>query len=539
MARTRQKTRNTRTVGYVAPPVCLCLAVLASATQWGAVPPVSADGVRYMAAAHSLWRGVGYRYLDGKPETVMPPGYPLLVGATQRACGAGLPTRRASPEDTELAAHAVSLVASSLSVLLLYGLLSRLTGPHTALWATAAFSLLPVRAELSVQVLSESTYLLFVLAGACLWLSSLDADGRLWRALAAGATMGAAYLARPEGLLAGGVLALGMVWLGRGSGRRALWRALAYTAAMLLCVVPYVLWLHARTGQWALSGKTMQTRVVAISSARDEGIRPVLSPTLSSDCRTVEGVEQYRKTATRAEMLRMYRRNSLVLLARLFTTFGLLILLLPTGIRAMRGLMGDRWRPAGWLAMAFLSPIPALVLFRLEARYLVVFAPVVCAVAAAAVDSGRAAKALHLAAFAVLTVALCIPLHRPEKLASAIARPDRQIGAFIRRHGGEDARVIASSPQYAFYADARPLPLPDEPVERIARYARYNGARWLVVPTYDTDYHSHLIGSLTGSRLPRGVKLAHTVPMRSDLEVRLYYISPLAEQGVRGKATAP
>lgn len=548
MARTSHKTRTPGIMGYLAPPVCLCLAALASATQWGAVPPVSADGVLYMAAGRSLRQGSGYRSLDGKPETVMPPGYPVLIGATERALlaaygrsarGAGIPARPPSPETTELAARAVSLVTSSLSVLLLYGLLSRLAAPRTALWATAAFCLLPVRAELSVQVLSESTYLLLVMVGAILWVAGVGGRRSLWQAATAGLAMGAAYLVRPEGLLAGVILAVGLAWQVRHSGRSGLWRAAAFTGAMLFCVAPYVLWLHARTGEWAVSGKALQTRVIATSSARDEGIRPVLAPTLSPDCRTVEGLEHYSKSATRAQMLRMYRRNGLVLLGRLFTTFGLLVLLLPTGARALHEALGDRRGAAGWLALALLSPIPALVLFRMEARYLVVFAPVVCTVAAAAVDSGRTAKALHLAALAVLTVALCIPLHRPEKAAFARARPDRQVGAFIRERQDTDAAVVAGSPQYAFYAGARPLSLPDEPAERVARYARHNGACWLVVPTHDTDYHSRLIRSLTADPLPRGVKLVHTVPTGNGLEVRLYHIDPAPARSGASEGAAP
>src|SRR5438132_13529 len=63
---------------------------------------------------------------------------------------------------------------------------------------------------------------------------------------AAGALAGAAYLARPEGVL---LVPLGVAWAVRRQHRAAL---VAYVVAALLVMSPALVALHARSGLWQL-----------------------------------------------------------------------------------------------------------------------------------------------------------------------------------------------------------------------------------------------------------------------------------------------
>ncbi len=168
-------------------------------------PLMHPDGPAYLELARALLRGKVLAVLGGYYS----PLYPAAV-AGLAATGLRL----------ELAGRATALLAGLAALPLVHALARRCAGERAADAAVLVAAVHPALVKASAQVLPET------LAGALLlaWLVAR-------RAGVAGALAGAAYLARPEGVL---LLPLG------------LWRAVAVMAPALIA-------LRAETGHWQLS----------------------------------------------------------------------------------------------------------------------------------------------------------------------------------------------------------------------------------------------------------------------------------------------
>jgi len=152
-----------------------------------------ADGLRYIREAQRIDRG---DYAGGLLRATDHPVHPLAIAAAHRLLG-GDP----GPYDWQTAAQAAATAALVLAVVPLYLLGRDLFEDETTAWlgCLLVFSN-PVIAYVGVNVLSESTFLLFWLWG--LWASvRFLREGRFFW-LPPAITFGAlAYLTRPEGLL--------------------------------------------------------------------------------------------------------------------------------------------------------------------------------------------------------------------------------------------------------------------------------------------------------------------------------------------------
>ena len=158
-----------------------------------------ADGLRYVREAQQIDRG---DLAGGLLRAVDHPMHPLAVVAAHRALiDRKGPYEGQSPYDWQTAAQAASALAMVLTVLPLYLLARDLFDDETtALLGCLLVFANPVTAYITVNVLSETTFLLFWTWG--LWASvRFLREGRFtWLPPAIG--FGAlAYLTRPEGLL--------------------------------------------------------------------------------------------------------------------------------------------------------------------------------------------------------------------------------------------------------------------------------------------------------------------------------------------------
>src|SRR5256712_2866295 len=183
-------------------------------------PLTHPDGPAYLDLASAVLHGKVLAVLGGYYS----PLYPAVVAGVA-ATGLRL----------ELAGRATALLAGLAALPLLHALARRLAGERAADAAVLVAALHPAVVKASAQVLPET------LAGALLlaWLVAR-------RAGVAGALPGAAYLARPEGVL---LLPLGLWRL-----RRARPRALVlYAGAAVAVMAPALIALRAGTGHWQLS----------------------------------------------------------------------------------------------------------------------------------------------------------------------------------------------------------------------------------------------------------------------------------------------
>src|SRR5438094_434439 len=213
-------------------------------------PLIHPDGPAYLALASDLLHGDVRRVL----ESYYSPAYPGLVAIAIAAGGA-----------PEVAGRLAAAGAGLAALPLLHTLTRRLLGARAAGVAVLTAALHPALVKAAADVLPETLAGAFLLA----WLVVLvRAQGTVGLA-AAGALAGAAYLARPEGVL---LVPLGVAWAVRRQHRAAL---VAYVVAALLVMSPALLALHARSGLWQLSPR--EARLAATAAV---GAEPTLVATL-------------------------------------------------------------------------------------------------------------------------------------------------------------------------------------------------------------------------------------------------------------------
>lgn len=200
------------------------------------------DGIAYMSIAKDILS------LRVPGNLFMPPFYPLVI-----AFFSVLPVK------LEIAARVASITMDALTVLPLYGL-SRIVFPRVAslavcfLWATFGFCL-----YFAPSPLSQSTYLCMLLSGTYLLYLALTETKKLWLFGLAGFFLSAAYLTRPEGVvaLAGGILLIAAGVLRKGSDPMAHLKGGAVFLLIYLAVAfPYLLMLRGQLGFWTFTGKT-------------------------------------------------------------------------------------------------------------------------------------------------------------------------------------------------------------------------------------------------------------------------------------------
>src|SRR5437867_5399362 len=192
-------------------------------------PLMHPDGPAYLELASGLVRGKVVAALGGYYS----PLYPAAV--------AGLMATGLGPE---LAGRVTALLAGLAALPLVHALVRRLAGERAAGAAVLVAALHPTLVKASAQVLPESLAAALLLA----WMAALLAARRARGLAAAGALAGAAYLARPEGVL---LLPLGVA--AAAARRHRAGGLVVYVGAGLLVMAPVLVALHARSGRWELS----------------------------------------------------------------------------------------------------------------------------------------------------------------------------------------------------------------------------------------------------------------------------------------------
>jgi 4-amino-4-deoxy-L-arabinose transferase-like glycosyltransferase len=223
---------------------------------------LNADGAEYARCAENLLRG-RFDGIWSRPEVIFPPLYPILIAA------ASFFTR-----DIEAAARTVSTLCGALLVIPVFYLVRRLYGQRVAVIATSIVALHPILLAISSSTFSESTYL-FLLACSLYWTFECLWERRWWYGGVAGACWGLAYLVRPEAFLFDGALVFALVVAGAYfKTQRIAWWKSAALAALTFAVVaaPYVFFLHSKTGQFRLEGKSNYNYVLSRRLQEGKGL---------------------------------------------------------------------------------------------------------------------------------------------------------------------------------------------------------------------------------------------------------------------------
>jgi len=216
------------------------------------------DGGHYLLMAD--WFAAG-RFHDAL-QIAYHPLYPLLIAVARIPLG-----------DTILAGHAVSIFLGAAAVVPLYRLVRSVFGAPEAFVAALFYAFNPALVGAQSDVLTEGAFLFF-------FLLSIE---RTWAAaespsLERGATLGlcaaAAYLTRPEGILAVVVaLAWPILELARRRDRIAIRAgALLLTVAVVgMAAAPYLMWIRSVKGDWSLSMRPSVSSVTRAAALLVEG----------------------------------------------------------------------------------------------------------------------------------------------------------------------------------------------------------------------------------------------------------------------------
>jgi 4-amino-4-deoxy-L-arabinose transferase-like glycosyltransferase len=211
-------------------------------------PPVNIDEVRYLLTAHHVATGMGYCDWRG-PETHIHPAHPWLTAALAGSRQQAL----------ESCGRTVTFIGSVLFMLPLTALALRLGGKAVALLGLAFIALHPALARAAATVEPEGLYVLAISLALLLLLPLIEGPISIWSWGGAGVLFGLAYLARPEGLPVGILAASTAAILGRATGRPRAWSGLVLLlVALLLTASPFLLFIHRVTGEWGLTGKTLE-----------------------------------------------------------------------------------------------------------------------------------------------------------------------------------------------------------------------------------------------------------------------------------------
>lgn len=224
------------------------------------------DSFEYITGSQSILHGQGYLAMSGRPQTVFPPGYSLTI------------VPFALFLDSIQAAKAVSLIASAVSVLLLFLIARDWFGTRVGVLSALLFAFLPVRVWLSQAAQSESLYVMLLLLA--IWITVRTKISRVVPAAAVGVVVGWAYLTRPEAVILMAILTIFLLvsFVRTRENAKPLF---VFVAAFFAIVLPYILWLSFQTGNFVLTGKGRGE--IGRGIARFEGKPDVLMRRLAND----------------------------------------------------------------------------------------------------------------------------------------------------------------------------------------------------------------------------------------------------------------
>lgn len=205
------------------------------------------EGAQYLRLAENLFTHRGYVAMRG-PVTMVSPLYSVVIGIVAFVT-----------QSPELAGRVVSLMAGTVLPVLLFLVAFKIYGLRTAYVVGALAAFQPLLIALSSTVYSEGIYLLLLMAGLYATVVTLESERLLAPALA-GMFAGLAYLARPEGLLYGGLFAFWIVaaswWTGCHRPRYAIKAATVLLALTVLFALPFIIFLSAKIGHFYWEGKS-------------------------------------------------------------------------------------------------------------------------------------------------------------------------------------------------------------------------------------------------------------------------------------------
>lgn len=455
------------------------------------------DEPSYLLLGRDLLTGKGFTNVHYGPL------YPIVSGLLYLLVG-----------DLELASDTAYALFGGLLLFPVFVIVRRIYGVQTAWLAAVLLAIFPA---LTVSVLywgtmTEPLYLCLLYGGLAAFLIGIE-DNRERMFAAAGTLFGLAYLTRPEAVLYFGVLLVFGLGLGLQVGTRSLrtWQSMGwFTLAFVLLAAPYIFHLHAQTGHWMLTGKLEMTW--ELSKATVAGDLTAFDRAVNSLDATETEVLWYAPDRFKRNLLQLILADPDEFVQRVVTNvrelrnqfFDWYIfpkVFLPLIIVGLFKAPWDRKRLVHEaFLMASLLPLVSFLVFFIDVRFFAPALPVLLMWAAQGalnlgswlqntvelcypkpLFGGRVRTMLRWlpAAMAALFLIIMLPVVTRAR-AGNVEFGKKKAGLWLKEHTPSNTKVMTKHTEVVFYADRFGVPWPHADWPSLLKFARNQGAAYLV-----------------------------------------------------------
>jgi 4-amino-4-deoxy-L-arabinose transferase-like glycosyltransferase len=439
------------------------------------------DSFEYIYGAQSLLQGHGYLAMNGGSQVIFPPGFPIAISVVGTVF------------NVITAARIVCLLASAISVVLVFFIARRWFGQATAVISAGLFAFLPVRVWLAQEALSESLYVALLLFG--IWLVSSSLSSRLPGLFVLGLSAGYAFITRPEALIA--IVGFTAVIAIRAK-RKVLKPVFVYAFGLALVIVPYTAWLSGQLGHFAISGKGNNEIIRGIE--RLDGRQDLELRVLNNESANVTWAAG-RRPSTRelaAHMARNAQQLKNLVLANIGVEPIAGALLLLGILAALKRIAKERSWEIAVLQLVLLGHLLIYIPFFTEQRFMYSSAALFCmwmALGATTLfewlkeGTQRQAPALAttLAGFLLLAIVASFAWRlRSTNIIDSKTHASIQLAAVVRQISGDKAGVIGDYPAVAYFAGVRHEWIPYCDLAELRRFAALKHAPLIAISEQDS-----------------------------------------------------
>lgn len=443
---------------------------------------LSADGTAYGPVGRSFFQSGSFRVFG----TISGPVYPFLAGLFDLVL-----------HDLERSLRMVSVLFSTATTGIVYLFARKLFGVKGAVAAAVICASLPFLHDMSGVDIIEPTFTFFLTASAfLLWCAYLRSSAGY--SSAAGLLMGVAYLSRSEGFISWFALTFLLIIVAvntfRRDGMRLPYRIIApFCVGFMLLFIPYLVYLHAETGIWQLSGKSaLNAQVIReyLGKANvDQKFR--LGTTGGFDEGKNESLARLFKEEP--ELMKQNIMNNIKLLPVTLMDAMTWYLLLAVMAAVACAPWTARYLVARGMLIGICSPLVIYLLFFIQPRGFYPYVAFLCIWAGGGISFvdrivPQVLKRFHISL--VITAILLagfvyvdFPRQKPpyDYNQDGARRDDKHIGLRLKAVLPQKAVLMTRSGRIGFYSERPYVIPPQESFEAILAYAARNGVTHLVV----------------------------------------------------------
>jgi 4-amino-4-deoxy-L-arabinose transferase-like glycosyltransferase len=467
------------------------------------------DEVAYIASGTSLADGGGF-VRGGGPELHFPPLVPWLLGTGGRVLG-----------DPHTAAVVLTCLAGAAVVVPAAVLGRRLAGDVGGIVSAWTAAVAPGLATLPATrgAGSEAEYTLLVVSAVAAAVAGAAAPPRRMLACLGGAGLlvGLAYLTRPEGLAVAlplGAVAIVAGWRARrvvGAARAAL----VFSAPLLLCVVPYVGYLHAHTGEWQLTAKSQDVSIEAWHAVArsDREARDRVLYALDETGLWFEDERAPLTTLARRDPAGYGRivATNVSMLGKDLSGWWLLPLPL-WGLAAWAAFRRRKDRRVAVVGAVAALPVLTALAFFVQPRYLVVTAALATVLVGVGVAdlAPRRRRPVVAGVLGLALAASLLTFAGPAGWWHPTDHTDQQAaGEWIAERTVPGDRLMTRSFVVQHFAERTAVAVPYTDLDGIVAFARHYGVRYLVVDETSARRVRPQLLPLLGDEPVPGLRLVH------------------------------